>query len=56
MTGAQLKDKRLAAGMSRAQLGAMLGIHRNTVQVWESKGDVELPQRDTLALLKIFGK
>lgn len=46
--GKRLEQLRKAKGLSRPQLGRMLGVHRNTVYYWET-GQTEVDARRIVA-------
>jgi len=35
MTGEELRDLRLALGLTQVQMGGLLGVHRNTIRRYE---------------------
>lgn len=34
--GEKIKERREAAGLSQAELAAMLGVHNSTISLWEN--------------------
>lgn len=52
--GEKIKERREAAGLSQAELAAMLGVHGSTISLWEN--GVTSPKMGNLVkLAEIFG-